>query len=121
MGYYIIPYRFLQGMIMIEKPADAARRAFYVPKHIHPAARRAAGCKKSPRKTPQGKCIKRPACCCIHNNQGSTKGCEEMDMNTAALLVQQAQAAERLRILLIAHECKTLDELVEKLRALANK
>ena len=21
MGYYIIPYRFLQGMIMIEKPA----------------------------------------------------------------------------------------------------
>lgn len=44
-----------------------------------------------------------------------------MDMNTAELLVQQTQAAERLRILLIAHECKTLDELVEKLRALANK
>ena len=36
-----------------------------------------------------------------------------MDMNTAELLVQQAQAAERLRIL--------LDELVEKLRVLVGK
>ncbi len=42
-------------------------------------------------------------------------------MNTAELLVQQAQAAERLRILLIAHECITLEELVEKLRVLVGK
>ncbi len=44
-----------------------------------------------------------------------------MDMNIADLLVQKAQNAERLRILLMAHERKTLEELVEKLRVLVGK
>ncbi len=37
------------------------------------------------------------------------------------LLVQQAQEAERLRLLLLADECKTIDEFREKLHALLNK
>ena len=44
-----------------------------------------------------------------------------MDMNTAELLVQQTQEAERLRILLMATECSTLDELIAKLRLQTSK
>lgn len=42
-------------------------------------------------------------------------------MNTTELLVKQVQETERLRILLIAHERKTPEELVEKLRVLVGK
>lgn len=41
--------------------------------------------------------------------------------NTGELLVQQAQEAERLRLLLLANECKTLDEFRQRLRDLLNK
>ena len=44
-----------------------------------------------------------------------------MDMNTVELLVQHVQDAERLRILLMATECETLEELIEKLRVQVNK
>lgn len=44
-----------------------------------------------------------------------------MDMNIAELLVQQVQEAERVRLLLMATECETLEELVEKLRVLVSK
>jgi hypothetical protein len=37
--------------------------------------------------------------------------------NTAEVLRDEAKQAERLRILLIAMECKTLDELIAKLKA----
>lgn len=37
------------------------------------------------------------------------------------LLVQQAQEAERLRLLLLANECKDLDEFCQRLRDLLNK
>ena len=36
-------------------------------------------------------------------------------------LVQQAQKAERLRILILANECKDLDEFLQQLRDLLNK
>jgi len=46
------------------------------------------------------------------------KGGGEMKMpNMAEVLREEAQKAERLRILLLAIECKTLDELVQKLKA----
>ena len=41
--------------------------------------------------------------------------------NTGELLVQQAQEAERLRLLILASECKTLDEFRQRLRDLLNK
>lgn len=41
--------------------------------------------------------------------------------NTGELLVQQAQEAERLRLLILADECKTIDEFREKLRERLNK
>lgn len=53
---------------------------------------------------------------------GDQKG--EVNMttpNTGELLVQQAQEAERLRLLLLANECKDLDEFRQQLRALLNK
>ena len=37
------------------------------------------------------------------------------------LLVQQTQEAERLRLLLLASECTTLDEFRQRLRDLLNK
>ncbi len=37
--------------------------------------------------------------------------------NMAEVLREEAQKAERLRILLMALECKSLDELVKKLKA----
>ena len=36
--------------------------------------------------------------------------------NTAEVLRDEAKQAERLRILLLALDCKTLDELIEKLK-----
>ena len=53
---------------------------------------------------------------------GDQKG--EVNMttpNTGELLVQQAQEAERLRLLLLASECKDLDEFRQRLRDLLNK
>ena len=41
--------------------------------------------------------------------------------NTGELLVQQAQEAERLRLLILADECKTIEEFREKLREQLNK
>lgn len=37
------------------------------------------------------------------------------------LLVQQAQEAERLRLLILADECKTIEEFRQRLRDLVNK
>ena len=37
------------------------------------------------------------------------------------LLVQQTQEAERLRLLILADECKTIEEFREKLHDLLNK
>ena len=54
--------------------------------------------------------------------QGDQKG--EVNMttpNTGELLVQQAQEAERLRLLILADECKTIEEFREKLRERLNK
>ena len=48
----------------------------------------------------------------------------EMNMTTPGmgeLLVQQAQEAERLRLLLLAGECKSIEEFREKLHDLLNK
>lgn len=53
---------------------------------------------------------------------GDQKG--ELNMttpNTGELLVQQAQEAERLRLLILADECKTIEEFREKLRERLNK
>ena len=41
--------------------------------------------------------------------------------STSELLVQQTQEAERLRLLLLASECTTLDEFCQRLRDLLNK
>ena len=52
-------------------------------------------------------------------DHGDQKG--EVNMttpNTGELLVQQAQEAERLRLLILADECKTIEEFREKLREL---
>lgn len=57
-----------------------------------------------------------------HKANGDRKG--EVNMttpNTGELLVQQAQEAERLRLLLLANECKDLDEFRQRLRDLLNK
>ena len=48
----------------------------------------------------------------------------EMNMTMPSmgeLLVQQAQEAERLRLLILADECKTIEEFREKLHDLLNK
>lgn len=37
------------------------------------------------------------------------------------LLVQQAQTAERLRLLLLANECKTIEEFRQRLTDLLNQ
>ena len=53
---------------------------------------------------------------------GDQKG--EVNMttpNTGELLVQQAQEAERLRLLILADECKTIEEFRQRLRDLVNK
>lgn len=53
---------------------------------------------------------------------GDQKG--EVNMatpNMGEMLVQQAQEAERLRLLLLADECKTIEEFREKLRERLNK
>ena len=55
-------------------------------------------------------------------DHGDQKG--EVNMatpNTGELLVQQAQEAERLRLLILADECKTIEEFREKLREQLNK
>jgi hypothetical protein len=41
--------------------------------------------------------------------------------NAAEVLRDEAQKAERLRILLMAHKCKDLAELIEKLEAESQK
>lgn len=41
--------------------------------------------------------------------------------STSELLVQETRDAERLRLLLLTDECKTLDEFRERLRALINR
>ncbi len=41
--------------------------------------------------------------------------------NAVELLVQQAQEAERLRILLLANECQNLDEFRKRLSDLLNQ
>lgn len=53
---------------------------------------------------------------------GEQKG--EVNMTTPSaseLLVQQAREAERLRLLVLASECKDLDEFRQRLRDLLNK
>ena len=53
---------------------------------------------------------------------GDQKG--EVNMTTpnmGEMLVQQAQEAERLRLLLLADECKTIEEFREKLRERLSK
>ena len=55
-------------------------------------------------------------------DNGDQKG--EVNMttpNTGELLVQQAQEAERLRLLILADECKTIEEFRQRLRDLVNK
>lgn len=55
-------------------------------------------------------------------DHGDQKG--EVNMttpNTGELLVQQAQEAERLRLLILADECKTIEEFREKLRERAEQ
>mgnify|MGYP006879752309 FL=1 len=41
--------------------------------------------------------------------------------SASELLVQQAQEAERLRLLILADECKTIEEFRQRLRDLVNK
>ncbi len=41
--------------------------------------------------------------------------------NTGELLVQEARTAERLRLLLLANECKTLEEFRQRLQELTNR
>lgn len=40
--------------------------------------------------------------------------------NTGELLVQQTREAERLRLLMLANECKTIEEFRQKLQALVD-
>ncbi|MCC8080039.1 MAG: hypothetical protein LIO57_08320 [Oscillospiraceae bacterium] len=40
--------------------------------------------------------------------------------NTSELLVQQARELEQLRLLVLVRECKTLEELEQKLKAALN-
>ncbi|WP_298028733.1 hypothetical protein [uncultured Dysosmobacter sp.] len=41
--------------------------------------------------------------------------------STSELLVQEARAAERLRLLLLANECKTLEEFKKRLEELTRQ
>lgn len=41
--------------------------------------------------------------------------------NSGELLVQETRTAERLRLLLLAIECKTIEEFRERLRELINR
>lgn len=55
-------------------------------------------------------------------DHGDQKGEVNMTTPTASeLLVQQVREAERLRLLLLASECKDLDEFRQRLRDLLNK
>lgn len=55
-------------------------------------------------------------------DNGDRKGEVNMTTPTASeLLVQQTQKAERLQLLLLADECKDLDEFRQRLRDLLNK
>ena len=55
-------------------------------------------------------------------DSGDQKGEVNMSTpNTGELLVQQAQEAERLRLLILADECKTIEEFRQRLRDLVNK
>lgn len=55
-------------------------------------------------------------------DSGDQKGEVNMTTPTASeLLVQQTQKAERLQLLLLADECKDLDEFRQRLRDLLNK
>ena len=56
------------------------------------------------------------------HGHGDQKGEVNMTTPTASeLLVQQAREAERLRLLLLASECKDLEEFRQRLRDLLNK
>lgn len=53
---------------------------------------------------------------------GVIKGSEEMTApNTSELLVEQAQIAERLRLLMLAEKCKSIEEFRDRLRDLIEK
>lgn len=55
-------------------------------------------------------------------DNGDQKG--EVNMttpNNGELLVQETRSAERLRLLLLANECKTIEEFRERLRELINR
>lgn len=41
--------------------------------------------------------------------------------NTSELLVEQAQIAERLRLLMLAEKCKSIEEFRDRLRDLIEK
>lgn len=85
-------------------PIDGPKKARY-----HPGQAEAA--RPPPSEPPQAARPRRP-------------GRGEVNMATPSageLLVQQAQEAERLRLLLLANECKDLDEFRQRLRDLLNK
>ena len=85
-------------------PIDGPKKCRY-----HP--RQAEATRSAAQRTTQG-----------HHGPGDQKG--EVNMttpNTGELLVQQAQEAERLRLLILADECKTIEEFREKLRERLNK
>jgi hypothetical protein len=82
---------------------------------MQPSRQTATGCKK-----PHGK--RRRA---DHQEAGSltrTEGSEEVSTpNASELLVQLAREAELQKILAMAKECKTLDELIAKISDMLNK
>lgn len=41
--------------------------------------------------------------------------------STSELLVQEAHTAERLRLLMLANECKTIEEFRQRLQELTNR
>ena len=41
--------------------------------------------------------------------------------STSELLVQEARTAERLRLLMLANECKTIEEFRQRLKELTNR
>ena len=70
---------------------------------------------QAPRHTP-------PTACPANRRKASTKGEVNMSTpNTGELLVQEARTAERLRLLLLANECKTLEEFRQRLQELTNR
>lgn len=85
-------------------PIDGPKKCRY-----HP--RQAEATRPAAQRTAQG-----------HHGPGDQKGEVNMTTPTASeLLVQQAREAERLRLLLLASECKDLDEFRQRLRDLLNK